>query len=926
MNMKEIFIILLNLSLVFSDQAINGSVSMKSLSCYNDYSSQVTCKWKEHIEAHALLGMTLYQRDSVQNESKEMLCKRETESALPETSDPYILWVCQKTVGYFGIGIKDIYSFKPNKILETQLNVHLFQNVQPLPPQNLSVRESSGDFLLTWTAAEGSQGLGNALEYEVTYKRVWESWEKAASRLLSNTTRCHLSHLVPGSRYVARVRARAEQARGFSGPFSEWSTDVSWETPEGRERIQPRNLRCLFNGANLLTCSWEVKKVITTSVIFGLFFRATPASAEEECSPVYEKALPHIPYVVQSCAIPVSNISSQSRYHVSVRTKTEEKLIEAYKNIKVLPPANVSVKATENQEYELRWIKHTFQYNFIKQKYQVQYWKHNQYDEAPQILNISNDEPPFIFTLQMLSPSTKYRGKMRARVNSLDYQSSWSEWSEEFSWETENVLSPVLLPVMLPVLIITLLIIASYSYKYFLRQKKLWEEKIPNPSKSLLIQSYLEKVHLGNWLTNSQLDFKYNLPEKMDQPSFLQVVDRQMKTSAESPEGQAGKTEVSPTALDLQNPYHALNVTERAPVVCLSRTAGRSFSVSRRNSADASTASQTAITSFAFNGPYLYSPVTSSQPEMHQPLDVTPNPVGNQEKSVSLQYVTLPNEVCPQAPRRQEQPGAGPQQPFLLPDQKETMQHLNDEKEVSPLPPAGGQGTNVKAEEQKSPKALGCAPSLQQCPSEYIATDSLLLPSASDSTHPPLATAGELPCDSQEPQLPSDRSCHEFAPGKSGVTVPVSGQAPIFFPESHLNAFGDYLVVPSGLHGPSEPTKISLPVLQKGSTLPNELPLSEGNLVVLNPDSTEPVFLCQVGDYCFHSLKSSEKVHMSQEDPQVKKPNEARTAPGKPLSDHESNTGKKEDVSKMQAIQLFKSLKSDDYFSWQQSLRIREIC
>ncbi|KAI6079452.1 Cytokine receptor common subunit beta-like protein [Aix galericulata] len=298
--------------------------------------------------------------------------------------------------------------------------LHLHLLVQPLPPQNLEVQNSSGDFFLTWTAAEGSQGLGNALEYEVTFKREWESWEKDASRLLSNTTRCHLSHLVPGSRYVARVRARAQQAKGFSGPFSEWSTDVSWETPEGQEPIQPRNLRCLFNGVNLLMCSWEVKKVITTSVIFGLFFRATPASAEEECSPVYEKALPHIPYVVQSCTIPVSNISSQSRYHVSVRTKAEEKLIEAYKNI----------------------------------------------------------------------------------------------------------LSPLLLPVMLPVLIITLLIIASLSYKYFLRRKKLWEEKIPNPSKSLLIQSYLEKVNLGNWVTNSQLDFKYNLAEKMDQPSFLQVVDR----------------------------------------------------------------------------------------------------------------------------------------------------------------------------------------------------------------------------------------------------------------------------------------------------------------------------------------------------------------------------------------------------------------
>lgn len=134
--------------------------------------------------------------------------------------------------------------------------------------------------------------------------------QKAASLLLSNTTRCHLSHkdLVPGSSYAARVRARPGRDSGFSGQYSEWSTKVSWETPEGNMGwseamqgwkhwlrsqifpvpyfafifsegdIQPRNLRCHFNGADTLTCSWEVKKVITTSVLLGLFFRATPTS------------------------------------------------------------------------------------------------------------------------------------------------------------------------------------------------------------------------------------------------------------------------------------------------------------------------------------------------------------------------------------------------------------------------------------------------------------------------------------------------------------------------------------------------------------------------------------------------------------------------------------------------------------------------
>ncbi|NWT36052.1 IL3RB protein, partial [Chroicocephalus maculipennis] len=357
------------------------SIPMKSLSCYNDYNSQVTCTWMEHSEAHALVGMILYQRNDFIEENEEMFCKRQTENDSHETSDSYVRWVCHNTTEGFVIAVKDIYSFKPNKTLQAELNVDLFQNVQTLPPQNLSVSSmTSGDFLLTWKAADGSQGLGNALEYEVTYKREWESWEKAASLVLSNTTSCRLHHkdLVPGSSYVARVRARPGQASGFSGQYSEWSMEVSWDTPEGD--LQPRNLRCLFDGADRLTCSWEVKKAITTSVLFGLFFRATPASAEEECSPVHEKALPHVPYVIQSCEIPVNNSSSQSQYHVSVQAKTEEKIIEAYKNIKVLPPANVSVTVTENQEYELRWTKYALRYSFIKQRYQVEYWKNNQYN------------------------------------------------------------------------------------------------------------------------------------------------------------------------------------------------------------------------------------------------------------------------------------------------------------------------------------------------------------------------------------------------------------------------------------------------------------------------------------------------------------------------------------------------------------------
>ncbi|KAF1587384.1 UNVERIFIED_CONTAM: Cytokine receptor common subunit beta, partial [Eudyptes robustus] len=126
--MKEIFILLLNLYLVFSVQAIRGDIPMKSLSCYNDYNSQMTCTWMEHSEAHALVGMILYQRDNIITENKEMLCKHQTENNLHEAPDSYIHWVCRNTANNFGIGVYDTYSFKPNKMLQAELNVDLFQN------------------------------------------------------------------------------------------------------------------------------------------------------------------------------------------------------------------------------------------------------------------------------------------------------------------------------------------------------------------------------------------------------------------------------------------------------------------------------------------------------------------------------------------------------------------------------------------------------------------------------------------------------------------------------------------------------------------------------------------------------------------------------------------------------------------------------
>lgn len=57
-----------------------------------------------------------------------MFCKRQLENDLRETPDVYVHWVCHRTTDSFGIGVDDFYGFRPEKVLQTELKVNLFQN------------------------------------------------------------------------------------------------------------------------------------------------------------------------------------------------------------------------------------------------------------------------------------------------------------------------------------------------------------------------------------------------------------------------------------------------------------------------------------------------------------------------------------------------------------------------------------------------------------------------------------------------------------------------------------------------------------------------------------------------------------------------------------------------------------------------------
>uniref|UniRef100_K7FKY2 Fibronectin type-III domain-containing protein n=1 Tax=Pelodiscus sinensis TaxID=13735 RepID=K7FKY2_PELSI len=653
---------LLALCWAFSRGESRESLPMQSLHCYNDYKSQITCTWQECRAAQRFLNVTLHHKNSINKTSTPVPCERQEAKGLLVCQDSCICWICHRKSTLFTIQEKHNFTFKPDRLLQAKLNISLFQNdkgpwaVDHMHRINVT---KAGNFLQAWKTAGGrkeSDWLDNASELNVTYKGGCPAGLRKNSSSVSVTSSSDSSGkcdaLVPSSTSVAHAGSKPSQSSGWLGQSSERSPAVSQNSQEGDE-AQPKNLRCLFNGVDQLTCSWEVRREVASSVLFTLFYRATPASQETECSPVHEEELPHSPYLFQSCEINVTNGNSLSQYLITVRPKEEEKLIAAYKNIKPLAPVNVTVTKMKDEDYELRWTKQALSFDYITQRYEFQYWKTGDSEENAQCVSISNDKPPIIFTLPMLEPSIQYKGKMRARVHELSsYEGPWSEWSEECTWETESALSPLLLPLLVPVFTIMLITFTWWGCSGLLRKKKKWEEKIPNPSKSQVIQSYLQVLP---WPPSAQYWVSHN-PACVSLFLLLFPAIRVPWTSSSFSPSQASP--FSPGVACLPPPP-SQPLLRQLPLLSLG-------SPSLKSSAEIP-ASQAPMSCFDFNGPYLHLPHECSLPDIPQHSDAAP--FLSRGRPVSLEYVSLPEGSNSQTPLAGEARGAAQLRPVSRPAQ-----------------------------------------------------------------------------------------------------------------------------------------------------------------------------------------------------------------------------------------------------------------
>ncbi|KFO36715.1 Cytokine receptor common subunit beta [Fukomys damarensis] len=265
-----------------SVEGSQGTVPLQTLRCYNDYTSRLVCSWAD-TEAAGLLLI---------NVTPHWRLKGLRSPVLPVPA------------------------------------------VQPPPPRDVQIYATGDQFWLTWSVALGGPKMSwlsqEDLEFEVVYKRLHESWEDATT-VQSNSSQVALGPelLLPSSTYVARVRTLLAPDSDFSGRPSQWSPEVQWDSQPGDE-AQPQNLQCFFSfgGTHVLSCSWEVRAPVTSSVSFSLFYRSSPDAGEKECPQVQKEELGGL-YIRHSCQIRVGSLRPDGQYTVAVRPQKEEMFIKS---------------------------------------------------------------------------------------------------------------------------------------------------------------------------------------------------------------------------------------------------------------------------------------------------------------------------------------------------------------------------------------------------------------------------------------------------------------------------------------------------------------------------------------------------------------------------------------------------------------------
>uniref|UniRef100_A0A3B4ABN4 Fibronectin type-III domain-containing protein n=1 Tax=Periophthalmus magnuspinnatus TaxID=409849 RepID=A0A3B4ABN4_9GOBI len=289
------------------------SAVLKSLQCYNDFTSYFHCTWRNEPKRQSNQTLKLWLKAK---NARTGLCE-EYPSAAEGTSEcrykTKIFSLGTTYTAFFNETVRFCSSGRPTSLdLSTLLRARA--------PVNLTTSSSHGGDLITWSSPyPQSSALNNNITYELSYRADGHDWT-----LRDNQKKLDKEELSPGHRHEARVRSRVRL-----GQWSHWSPTVSWYTQPDAETAPP--VDCVLWGEQKVQCRWEQSIELVHLISYQLVCRHNHTlekwtdCCEESTSSLKHQGdtdlgILHIPQGSSSGTILGRSVRPSHRYRVKVRT------------------------------------------------------------------------------------------------------------------------------------------------------------------------------------------------------------------------------------------------------------------------------------------------------------------------------------------------------------------------------------------------------------------------------------------------------------------------------------------------------------------------------------------------------------------------------------------------------------------------------
>ncbi|XP_067830677.1 cytokine receptor common subunit beta [Heptranchias perlo] len=490
--------------------AEKGHDITSSLQCYTDYISKIDCQWAENTMARHYIPMDLYYEKVVPTALTNHSQEKCILSGAPENvSSSYLNWWCTIKENNYVVAFKYNYTFKPERPVNLGKTFRLLENIKPQPPRNLSLTVmEKGDYLLVWQTVytrDPPNMLFGKLQYEINYRRTWESWENSVTETVSEDNQqfqIRKSFLATMNTYIARVRAKPQQNSSYRGHWSEWSTEIQWNTTHdanvsqtAKTEVMPRNLQCAYDGVREIECTWEVTRESSRYFEFNLHYGKANSPETKECKPsVIVNTFSHL--TVHRCNIPVDGQEALADYKVLLKLSEPAITFEPFRNIKTNAPFNLTIKQLPDRRYQLNWLTVEAKY---QSEYEIYYKKDEDSWENSKVKKLPQETNSYSFPKDSMDASSRYHIRMRAKVRCRGdphcYRGPWSDWSKMVTLKTDpDTQMFVTLMYVFPIILITLI---PPLYCLIRRQKRSWLDSIPDPAKSKLFRKECQEGLLG---------------------------------------------------------------------------------------------------------------------------------------------------------------------------------------------------------------------------------------------------------------------------------------------------------------------------------------------------------------------------------------------------------------------------------------------